>query len=229
VDVSTIHYIAVGVPVVRDYGLTGQLDGVGSSPAVVTIDAQTNDTVLAIFGGRTTEVGAPTDGTNTYTQRGSTVDFTAWPDFGWKLWGDAVVAAAGSLSLSFAKPVHPAEEITVAAFSIQGGGTIGTPSIAETTSGATATTGTVTTSGPAVLMAWHSGDTGVTGSRDADPNAAAIADGWAKVLSYELTDAAHVQVAVAIRTVMGAGTYSITWDHTPTERAIVGIVAVEAA
>lgn len=225
---KTKHVIPVGGanPSLGDYALTGQIDAEGSSPATVTVTASNGDTVVAIFGGRVTEVGAPSDGTNTYSQVGSTVEYTNWPDFGCKAWGDASVTG-GTLGLDFTKAVHPAEEITVVAVVVANGGTIGTPSIAETASGATAASGEVTTSGPAVLISWHMGDTGVPGARDADPNAAAISAGWSKILSYELTDTAHVQMAVAARTVTGAGTYSLTWDHTPTERAIVGLVAVE--
>lgn len=214
------------------HGLTGQEDGVGSSPCTVNIGTvqATKSTVVLFHGGRTNEPGATTDNFgNSFSELGSATDFTAWPNYGWRIWYDPAVAGGSNFTLSRTKTVHASEEITIVGVEVKNGGVVSQATPVETASGATATSNTVTTQGPAVLIALHGGDTGVSGSRNAVPNAASIADGWSKIESYELTDAGHVQVAIAVRTVSEAGTYSITWDHSPTERAIVLLVAVEEA
>lgn len=214
------------------HGLAGQLDGAGSSPCTVNIGTvqAAKSTVVMFQGGRTTEPGTTSDNySNGYSQLGSLIDFTAWPNFGWITWYDPAVSGGANFTLSRTKTVHANEEITIVGVEVKNGGVVSQATPIETASGATATSNTVTTQGPAVLIALHGGDTGVSGSRNAVPNAASIADGWSKIESYELTDAAHVQVAIAVRTVPAAGTYSITWDHTPNERAILLLVAVEEA
>lgn len=216
-------------PIIGAHGLTGHIDGSGSSPITVTIDTQASGSSLLACGGFgvISNMATPTDNkSNTFTQRGSTTNYTAWPGSGIKLFADDSIAGGSSHTVSAVKNASVTQEATLAVVEVKNGGVIGTPSIVEPTSGATGTSGSVTTTGAAVLVCWHWGDAGVAGSRTCRPQGGS---GFATLDSYELTDTAHVQCVVAYREVSSAGTYSVTWDQSPSQRALIVLVAVQKA
>ena len=79
----------------------------------------------------------------------------------------------------------------------------------------------VTTSGPAVIIAYWWGDAGASGDKVAVPN-----NGFT-VLESIGASGSLVQCFVAAKTVSGAGTYDVTWTSTPAQGAQLWMVAVQ--
>lgn len=86
----------------------------------------------------------------------------------------------------------------------------------------------VTTTGAAVLLSAWWGDANVSNPMSADLSAAALADGWQKLIEITVESQAHIQAALAARVVSGAGTYSCEWNHVPNQRALMFAAAVQA-
>lgn len=85
------------------------------------------------------------------------------------------------------------------------------------------TSGTVTTTGPATLVAVWLGDAYVY-SMTAVPD-----DGFKVIDSYlQLPPNSGVQCAVAVRQVDAAGTYSVSWTGSPAQGAILWLFAFQA-
>lgn len=98
-------------------------------------------------------------------------------------------------------------------------GMVGSPD----TTNSLLTSGTVTTTGPATLVAVWLGDAYIY-SMTAVPS-----DGFKVIDSYlHLPPNSGVQGAVAVRQVDAAGTYSVTWRGTPAQGAILWLFAFQA-
>jgi hypothetical protein len=93
----------------------------------------------------------------------------------------------------------------------------------EVMSGQPPTSASVTTTGPALLVAWWWGDAGV------DLDKTAVPDNGFTVIDAVLASGALVQCAVAVRQVGVAGTYNLTWTSTPQQGAQLWLAAVQAA
>src|SRR5688572_28988084 len=79
----------------------------------------------------------------------------------------------------------------------------------------------VTTTGPATLVAFWWGDAGVDSNKTAVPN-----NGFT-VIDSVLQSGALVQCAVAVKNVAAAGTYDVTWTATPLQGAQLWLIAIE--
>ncbi|ULU24017.1 hypothetical protein [Dyella terrae] len=98
-------------------------------------------------------------------------------------------------------------------------GIVGSPD----TTNSLLTSGTVTTTGPATLVAVWLGDAYIY-SMTAVPS-----EGFKVIDSYlHLPPNSGVQGAVAVRQVDAAGTYSVTWSGTPAQGAILWLFAFQA-
>jgi hypothetical protein len=98
-------------------------------------------------------------------------------------------------------------------------GIVGNPDTTSTV----LTSGTVTTTGPATLVAVWLGDAYIY-SMSAKPG-----DGFKVIDSYlHLPPNSGVQCAVAIKQVDAAGTYSVSWSGTPAQGAILWLFAFQA-
>lgn len=84
------------------------------------------------------------------------------------------------------------------------------------------TSRSVTTTGPATLVAFWWGD-GFPGT----PQSATPGNGFTLVDSNAFETDSFVQCAVAVKNVSAAGTYSITWTSTPIQGAQLWLVAVQ--
>ena len=111
------------------------------------------------------------------------------------------------------------DEITVAVVEVKNGGTVEDYKWNEDLTDP-ATSLSVTTTGPAVLVAFWFGDGGVGSAHAATPN-----NGFSIVESLTL-DSSIVQATVATRFVPGAGTYNVEWDSASGEGAQLYLVAV---
>ncbi len=109
----------------------------------------------------------------------------------------------------------------MAALEVVNGGTVRDVQWREVRSGEPLRSPTVTTTGPAVLVAWWWGDAGV------EQNKTAVPDSGFTVIDSVLREGALVQCAVAVREVADAGTYGVTWTSTPLQGAQLWLVAVQ--
>jgi hypothetical protein len=123
--------------------------------------------------------------------------------------------------ISATRPDGTADEITLAAVEIIGG-----TQIADfewnVLDQAPLTSRSVTTTGPATLVAfwWGSGFPGTPQS--ATPN-----NGFIPVDSNAFETGSFVQCAVAVKNVTAAGSYNVTWTATPAQGAQLWLIAVQ--
>ncbi len=155
---------------------------------------------------------------NTYVPLGTSHTYTNWVDS-----GTALYASQGTLSGGSAHQVTVAtaayDETTVAVVEIKNGGSIEDHKWNEDLANPATSLG-VTTSGPAVLVAFWFGDGGIGSAHSATPN-----NGFSIVESLPL-DGGLVQLTVATRAVSAAGTYDVEWDAPSGEGAQLYLVAV---
>lgn len=173
---------------------------------------------------------APTDSFgNSYTLVGTTHAYDAWPTSATGLY--RVLGAAGgaghTFSLTWGDIGSTGDEISLSVVEVRGATAIDATSFVERAAAGTITSATVTTTGPARLVAWWWGSGGV---RPVGTSHVAVpSDGFAIVPSatglVSLSGNGYIQVAVATGTVDAAGTYSVTWT-TDDEGAQLYLVAL---
>ena len=199
----------------------------GPATTVVTPAMTTpalGSTVVASIGrGNLASSAAPTDNKgNTFAQVGSNHAYTQWPSSGTAVY--AIASAAGGAGHVLTTVVTPAgDEVTLAAVDVANGGKISDAQWTEALKGTPLTSKSVTTAGPATLVAFWWGDGDVGFAHTAVPN-----NGF-QILDSVLVSGALVQVAVAAKDVAAAGTYDVTWDSAGKEGAQLWLVAVEKA
>lgn len=173
---------------------------------------------------------APTDSRgNSYTLVGATHAYTDWPTSATGLYR-ALAASGGSghtFSMTFGDIGGVGDEVSISVVEVAGAKSIEDSSWVERPRGSTLESAPVTTSGPALLVAWWWG-TGKVRPAGAK-HAAMPVEGFAIVpAATALTspnEDGYVQVAVAYRFVKAAGTYKVTW-MTDDEGAQLYLVAL---
>jgi hypothetical protein len=165
----------------------------------------------------------PTDNKgNAYTQLGATHIYTNWQNSGTALYACAR-ASGGTGHVVTAPKSVPADETTLSVVEVANGGALGEVKWNEVLAGNPLTSQSVTTTGPALLVAWWWGDANVVSNKTAVP------DNGFSVIHSILLEGALVQCAVAVRQVSAAGTYSVTWAATPRQGAQLWIAAVQSS
>lgn len=194
-----------------------------ATPAMST--QATLSTLLACVGrGDIAAHVAPTDNKgNTFTQRGSTQAYIPrYPNSGTALYAVNQAAGGSGHVVTASNAISPTDEVTLAVVEVRNGGRVDFRwNMVQ--AGNPLTSQSITTTGPATLVAFWWGDADGSVAHTATPG-----DGFALVDAL-LTAGSLVQCAVAARSVAAAGTYSITWTATPTQGAQLWLVAVEAA
>ena len=165
----------------------------------------------------------PTDSRgNTFVQIGATHVYSLWPSSGTALYGFAPLTAGSGYVVQVAKQ-STYDETTMSVVEILNGNYLQDIKWSEASAGNPITSASVTTTGPALLVAWWWGDGDVNGDKTAVPN-----NGFSVIHSI-LAAGELVQCAVAVRQVSAAGTYNVTWTATPTQGAQLWIAAIQAA
>ncbi|MGZ6069453.1 MAG: hypothetical protein ACXWVM_44060 [Polyangiales bacterium] len=139
----------------------------------------------------------------------------------------AVGGAGHTFSMTWGSIGTSGDEVTISAVEVLGAKSIEDSSWVERTSGTSLTSASVTTTGPAILVAWWWGSGTVRPVGDkhvAVPGGGFTIVPGATALTSISTNG-YVQVAVASRVVSTAGTYSITWT-TDGEGAQLYLVAL---
>ena len=180
-------------------------------------------TLLACVGRGLLAAGAPTDNAgNAFTQLDVAHTYTLWPSSGTALYACAQARGMAGHAVTVAKP-KVTDETTLSVVEIANGGVLRDVRWREVLSGQPLTSASVTTTGPALLVAWWWGDAGV------DLDKTAVPDNGFTVIDSVLASGALVQCAVAVRQVGAAGTYNLTWTSTPRQGAQLWLAAVQAA
>ena len=183
----------------------------------------TGSTLLACVGRGLLSAIAPTDNVgNAFVQLDVAHTYTLWPNSGTALYACEQARGMVSHAVTVVKP-KVTDETTLSVVEITGGGFVRDVQWREVLSGQPLTSASVTTTGPALLVAWWWGDAGV------DLDKTAVPDSGFTVVDSVLASGALVQCAVAVRQVSVAGTYNVTWASMPQQGAQLWLAAVQAA
>lgn len=180
-------------------------------------------TLLACIGRGVLSAIAPMDNAgNLFVQLAAAHTYTLWPNSGTVLHTCQKARGMVGHVVTVAKPTVT-DETTLSVVEITDGGAVQDVQWREVLSGQPLTSASVTTTGPALLVAWWWGDAGV------DLDKTAVPGNGFTVIDSVLASGALVQCAVAVRQVGAAGTYNVTWTSTPQQGAQLWLVAVQAA
>ena len=202
-------------------------EGDGISPAVTSpITTQSSGSSLIVFeSSYTGNLTLPADTyRNSWTQVGDSVFYIPYGE-AFAVTGYVSLLATGGFghTVSFDKPAYPSGEITVPFIEVRNAGVLQDVVQNYPQFGATLTSGNVTTTGPATLVAYWWGDGGIK-EMTAVPN-----NGFVVIESFlHLPDNSGVQAAVAARQVNAAGTYNVTWTGVPEQGAVLWLFAFQS-
>lgn len=231
--------IVPGGPSLGQRNLSYHLEGAGVTPITLSLgstQAAGSSIVVAHFG-RFTSLGTPTDNKGNSFDNG-TPDYLEqsgyagglWSGFGMSLFVDPVAAGGSAHSISVAKSGSAFEEATLIAIEGMNAGVMQDSSIvprAAAGAGATLTSDTVTTTGPALLCGFWTGD----GDVNTDPQDVGPGPGWTLLEQIALESAqapnGHIQAALLARVVSAAGTYSLQVVPQANQGGILGLVALQ--
>jgi hypothetical protein len=238
-------------PALGAHTMLNQSEGDGSSPAV-TSAIHTQDagsSLLVLVAGHADNDAEPTDSyANTWKRVGDAVTYNGY-DGRFNARAYIAIGAHGGKrhTVQVLKAGSPNGEITIPFIEIVQAGKLQdvaqnypTPGVtaraankltrawqgmtgSPDTTNTTLTSGTVTTTGPATLVAVWLGEAYIY-------NMSAVpGDGFKVIDSYlHLPPNSGVQCAVAIKQVDKAGTYSVTWNDSPAQGAILWLFAFQA-
>ena len=190
-----------------------------STPSLST--GATGSTILVSVGrGVFSAFAPPTDNkaNGTYLQLGEAHTYTRYTSSGTALY--AAANAKGGAGHVITSTTPTSDEITMAAVEVKGTQVVDFE-WREVLMGNPITSGSVTTTGPATLVAFWWGDAGVDSKKTAVPN-----NGF-RVIDSVLESGALVQLAVAVKHVDAAGSYDVTWTSTPVQGAQLWLAAVQ--
>ncbi len=225
-----------------------QSEGRGTDPAVTApVDTQASgSTLLVLVGGYAGNATTPTDTYgNQWQPLGDAVDYRGYDG---KFSARAFVATQASGGkdhrVRIAKPGYAEGEITVPFIEIEHAGVLQAvaqnypaPGLVDKLGrdwhratgwgaggGTTLTSGKVTTTGPATLVAVWWGDSRAL-------RMTAVPDHGFKVIDQrlDLPPNSAVQCAVAVKQVDGPGTWDVSWTGTPAQGAILWLFAIGAS
>ena len=197
----------------------------GADPATTgAINTQATGSSLVVFtAGYASNTGGPADTySNTWTHAGTEV-YTGWSGV-FDVRGYYVEVASGGSghTVTFQKDGQPAGEITIPFVEIKNAGTLVDYAQNYPAAGTALTSGSVTTTGPALLVAFWWGDAGGL-THDASPN-----NGFTLIEEFgDLPPNSAVQCFVAVKEVTAAGTYDVTWTETPDQGAPLWLFAFQ--
>jgi hypothetical protein len=208
--------------------LQTQSEGLGASPVITQpIATQRVDSALIVFnGGYLSNTSGPEDNYgNHWKQLGNDVPFgNGYGDrFNVKAYVALNAKGGSDHTVSFVKNGYAAGEISVPFIEIKHAGVLQNVSQSYAPTGLAQTSGNVTTTGPATLIAVWWGDGGVKRMTAVPNNGFAVIDSYLK-----LPDNSGVQCAVAYKQVAAAGTYNVTWAGAPAQGAILWLLAFQS-
>lgn len=142
-----------------------------------------------------------------------------YPDSGFTLYN--FPSFAGGSGDIFSAPMPVGDELTLMIVEIKNGGSIQDLQYNRVETGNPQTTLSVTTTGPATLVTFWTGDS-PSGGVSATTN-----NGFTVIDALLGGNNNAIQAAVATKDVAAAGTYDVTWTVTPAQTAFMYLVAVQ--
>lgn len=170
-----------------------------------------------------TPATVPTDNKgNRFSILGAVHDYSPrWPSSGEAMY--AAPSAAGGRDHVFTVQMISSDEVTFAVIEVMNGGVIHDAQWKKVTDGAPNTSGNVTTTGPATLVAVWAGD-------GAAPRMTVVPNNGFAIVDAQLTNTScAIQAVIAAKEVADAGTYNVTWTATPAQGAHLWLIAVQRA
>lgn len=200
----------------------------GNGPAIATTapitTAANGSSLIAFSAGYTDNDQPPTDSrSNTWVQLGDAVFYRGYNDeFNVKAYLALHAAGGAAHSVTITKDHVPAGEITIPFIEIRQSGVLQSVAQNYPAAGTTLTSGSVTTSGPATLVAvWWGDATGLHHSALPD-------NGFTIIENFvDLPPNSAVQCVVAYRQVSAAGTYQVSWSTSPSQGAPLWLFAFQ--
>lgn len=205
--------------------LKAEDESLGASPTTTptgqTSQASGNTFVVVTMGWKD-NYATPTDTySNTWTSLNGR-NLYAGGNFYTAVWTAVNGRGGSNHQASVTKTSHATGEISFEFLEIKNANTVQDYKYAYPGSAQPLTPGSVTTTGPAVLIAIWSGD-GWDLTHTASPD-----NGFTVIDSYlVLGPTSAVQIAIASKTVTQAGTYTVNWTHTPAQGAALYLLAIQ--
>ncbi len=248
-DVPTGPLPLVQNPSLGAHTLLSQSDGKGVNPALsapITTQA-TDSSLLVLVGGFASNASMPSDSYgNTWTRQDPVIAYHGYSGrFNTAAYVALSAKGGAAHRLRLAKDGEEAGEITAPFIEIRNAGVLQDvaynyplPDLVTTLAGkvrrawsdgsdnggsAELTSGSVTTTGPATLVAVWWGDAYVYRMTAVPNNGFKVIDRF-----LELPPNSGVQCAVAVKQVDRAGTYQVTWSGAPAQGAILWLFAFQA-
>lgn len=206
--------------------LLAQSEGFGTDPAVTApITTQPGDSALIVFnGGYAGNAAAPVDNyANKWRQLGRAVTYgNGYNGFDVKAYVALPARGGPDHTVAIAKRANAPGEISMPFVEVRHAGRLQDVAQNYPAADLVLTSGSVTTTGPATLVAFWWGDGAVT-RMTAKPN-----NGFTVINRFlMLPDNSGVQCAVAFRQVSAAGTYNVSWIGAPIQGAILWLLAFQ--
>ena len=221
-DEETVRIIALG-----SHTLLGQEEGSAVSPAVTSpINTQANgSSFIAFNAGYASNNAMPTDNKgNVWSAFGAPAIYRGYGGvFDVKAYLVLAGHGGASHSVSIVKNGNASGELTLPFVEIANAAELVDVASNYPPAGATATSGSITTTGPATLVAFWWGDGGGLVHSAIPDNGFTIIENF--VL---LPPNSAVQGVVAYREVSAAGTYHVTWTQSPEEGAPLWLFAFQS-
>ncbi|MGH8156932.1 MAG: hypothetical protein ACREPQ_02325 [Rhodanobacter sp.] len=208
--------------------LLAQSEGLGTNPAVTAaLTTQPTGSSLIVFnGGYSDNAAPPVDSyANHWKPLGGAVPYgNGYGDrFDVKAYVALTAKGGANHTVTIDKSANAAGEISVPFIEIRQAGILQDVVQNYAATGLVLTSGSVTTTGPATLVAVWWGDGGVKRMTAVPNNGFTVIDSFLK-----LPDNSGVQCAVASRQVSAAGTYNVSWIGAPVQGAILWLFAFQS-
>ncbi len=191
-----------------------------STPPLTT---QSGSTLVALVGkGSVWNLSPPIDnkGNTPWAQVGTIHEYTNWPGEGTAVYAFHNIVG-GTNHIVSVDDANVWDEVTFALVEVKNGGVIQDHKWNEVLRPNALTSQSVTTTGPATLIAvWYGDDASSTPSNPVPNNGFTVIEGNGNATE-------SVQMFVATKDVPGAGTYNVTWNTTPVQGAQLYLIAVQ--
>jgi hypothetical protein len=196
---------------------------VGATLPTPAMTTQSGSTLLAFVGkGSVWNLSLPFDnkGNTPYVQIGAIHEYTNWPGEGTAVYAfNSIVGGANHIVSVDDSNVW--DEVSFALVEVKNGGVIQDYKWNEVLKPNALTSQSVTTTGPATLVAvWFGDDSSSTPSNPVPNNGFTVIEGNGNATE-------SVQMYVATKDVAAAGTYNVTWNTTPIQGAQLYLIAVQ--